>query len=184
MPDVTLNNLIDGSGMCHGHGGVWSKCNNTDCSDWNHGDGCMVNVDIETLDRLLPPNRWEYTSLTAWRNTDRPDISYNTRFSCQIPITAELDGAVFATKQYYTQSLREAVAGWGQTDDMATISAVRSKKIEPWAPIIEEPLKRDFPITLDMLWANSYQDIMKEMNPNYRRTDGYHTRPENWAAYV
>ncbi|KAG5481583.1 hypothetical protein LSCM1_05607 [Leishmania martiniquensis] len=184
MPDVTLNTLIDGSGMCHGHATHWGKCNNPDCSDWNHGDGCMVNVDIETLDRLLPPNRWEYTSLTAWRATDRPDITFNTRFSCQIPITEELDGALFALKQLWTRSLRESVSDWGLVDDQATIHSARSKKIEPWAPIIEEPTKVDFPITWDMLWATGYQDIMKEKYSNFRRKDGFHTKPEMWAAYV
>ncbi|CAD2221619.1 hypothetical protein AGDE_03564 [Angomonas deanei] len=184
MPDVTLNTLIDGSGMCHGHSGLWGKCNNPDCADWNHGYGCMVNVDIETLDRLLPPNRWEYTSLCSWRSQNRGDITYNTRFSCQIPITEELDGGMFALKQYWSRSLRESVVSWGDVDNQATIAANRSKKIEPWAPIIEEPLKLGTPITIDMLWATSYQDIIQAKNSNYKRKDGYHTKPQNWAAYI
>lgn len=184
MPDVTLNTLIDGSGMCHGHATHWGKCNNPDCSDWNHGDGCLVNVDIETLDRLLPPNRWEYMSLAAWRATDRPDIVFNTRFSCQIPVTEELDGAVFALKQLWTRALRESVSDWGLVDDQGTINGARSKRIEPWAPIIEEPTLVDFPITWDMLWATGYQDIMQAKYSNYCRKDGYHTKPETWATYV
>nr|CCC90535.1 unnamed protein product [Trypanosoma congolense IL3000] len=184
MPDVTLNTLIDGSGMCHGYAHYWGKCNNPDCADWNHGDGCLVNVDIETLDRLLPPNRWEYTSLTNWRSMDRPDITYNTRFSCQIPITEELDGGLFALKQYWSRALRETVSDWGLVDDMATIHSARCRRIEPWAPPLEEPTKIDFPITLDMLWAQSYQDILKAKYPNRRRKDGYHTKPEMWAAYI
>lgn len=184
MPDVTLNTLIDGSGMCHGHPHHWGKCNNPDCADWNHGEGCMVNVDLETLDRLLPPNRWEYTSLCGWRNTDRADITYNTRFSCQIPITIELDGGLFALKQLWSRSLREAVSGWGYTDDQAVVCSARSKKIEPWAPPLEQPTKVDFPITLDMLWATGYQDIMAKKYSNYKRVDGYQTKPSGWAAYV
>lgn len=184
MPDVTLNTLIDGSGMCHGHPHHWGKCNNPDCADWTHGDGCMVNVDIETLDRLTPPNRWEYTSLNSWRAIGRPDILYNTRFSCQIRITEELDGGLFALKLLWSRSLRESVSDWGLVDDMATIHSARSKKIEPWAPILEEPTAVDFPISLDMLWATNYEDIMERKYSNYRRKDGYHTKPEFWAAYV
>ncbi|CCW65698.1 unnamed protein product [Phytomonas sp. EM1] len=184
MPDVTLNTFIDGTGMCHGHPHHWGKCNNLDCAEWNHGDGCLLNVDLDTLDRLLPPNRWEYTSLTAWRALDRPDISYNSRFSCQIPITAELDGAVFALKQLWSRALRESVSDWGLVDELATVAMARSKSIEPWAPPLEEPTKVDFPITLDMLWATSYQEIMQKKYSNYRRKDSYHTKPQFWAAYV
>lgn len=184
MPDVTLNTLIDGSGMCYGSGNAWEKCSNPDCADWNHGTGCLVNVDIDTLDRLLPPNRWEYTSLTMWRNTDRADITFNTRFSCQIRLTEELDGALFALKQLSSPHLRESIKNWGRVDDAATEDSMRSKRIEPWAPIIEEPTKADFPVTLDMLWTTSYQDIMKHKNTSFRRKDGFHTKPEMWAAYV
>mmetsp|Transcript_71761 Transcript_71761/g.83425 ORF Transcript_71761/g.83425 Transcript_71761/m.83425 type:complete len:312 (+) Transcript_71761:40-975(+) len=184
MPDTTLNNLIDGSGMCHGHSNQWGKCNNPSCEDFNHGDGCLVNVDIETLDRLPPPNRFEYTSLAQWRMTDRADITYNTRFSCQIPIVPELDGGLFAMKQYWSRSLRESATHWFEHDNYATGAVMRSKKIEPWAPIIEEPTKRDYPITFDMLWANSYQEIMSHKDADYRRKDGFHTTPKMWAAYV
>jgi hypothetical protein len=184
MPEVSLNTLIDGSGMCHGHGNQWGKCNNPNCEDFNHGDGCIVNVDLETLDRLPPPNRYEYTSLVNWRMMDRPDVTYNTRFSCQIMLSQELDGGLFALKQYWTRSLRETATGWYQHDEYATVSAMRSKKIEPWAPLIEEPTKRDFPITFDMLWVESYQELLAMKDTSYRRRDGFHTKPQMWSLYV
>lgn len=184
MPECNLNTLIDGSGMCHGHPNVWSKCTNADCQDWYHGDGCLVNVDLETLDRLPPPNRWEYQSLSQWRTTDRPDVTVNSRFSCQIPLVEELDGALFAVKQLWTRSLREGASNWGLVDDYATIASLRSRRIEPWAPLIEEPTKQDFAVSFDMLWAQSYQEILQATDPKYRRKDGFHTRPEQWSTFV
>ncbi|RNF02565.1 hypothetical protein TraAM80_06298 [Trypanosoma rangeli] len=115
---------------------------------------------------------------------DRSDITYNTRFSCQISVMEELDGNLLALKQYWTRALREFVSDWGLVDDIGTIHGSRSKRIELWAPIIEEPTQVDFPITLDMLWAQSYQDIMKAKYPERNRKDGFHTKPEMWAAYV
>jgi hypothetical protein len=180
MPTVTLNSLIDGSSMCQGHGMYWSKCTNPDCLDKNHGDGCLVNVDIETLDLLPPPTRWEYNSLFAARKLDRPDVTFNTRFSCQITLTEEIDGALFALKQMFSNNLRATVCQWSATDDYAVVSQMRQRKVEPWAPLVEEPLTRDFPLTLDMLWSESYQDIMRHKVPNYIRTDGTRTRPDYW----
>lgn len=184
MPETTLNGLIDGSGICHGHQSCFTRCHNANCEDQNHGTGCLVNVDIETLDRLPPPGRYEYTALQQWRAMERADVQYNTRFSCQIPLSEELDGGLFAMKQLWTRSLRDSATGWGAMDDYATGAVMRSKKIEPWAPIIEEPTKAGFPITFDMLWAKSYQDIMQMKDPKYRRKDGFHTRPEMWGSYV
>lgn len=184
MPDMTLNMLIDGSGMCYGYRNYWERCSNPDCIDPNHNDGCQVNVDLETLDRLPPPGRFEHLSLEQHRSNDRPDIQYNTRFSCQLRLTEELDGALFALKNIWGKSLRTQVGSWGETDIQATISSMRSKRIEPWAPILEEPTKRSFPITLDMFWSDSYQEIMLHKYPNYRRTDGFHSKPQTWAAYV
>ena len=180
MPTTTLNTLIDGCSMVQGQGNYWSKCTNPDCLDPHHGDGCMVNVDIETLDNLPPPSRWEWQSLLVGRQTDRADITFTTRFSCQILLTEEIDGALFALKQMSSSNLRATICQWGPTDDYGTISSLRSKKVEPWAPIIEEPTLRDFPLTLDMLWAQSYQDIMVHKYPNYIRTDGARTRPVYW----
>jgi hypothetical protein len=180
MPTVTLNTLIDGTTMVHGQGNFWSKCTNPDCNDKSHGDGCMVNVDLETLDLLPPPSRSEYNHLAMHANMGRPDITFNTRFSCQITLSEELDGALFALKQFYSTNLRASVCNWSSTDDYGTFISMRSRKVEPWAPLIEEKLVQDFPYTIDMLWAESYQDIMAVKNPNYVRTDGTRTRPSHW----
>jgi len=184
LQEMTLNALIDQSGMNHGWSTMWGRCFNVDCSDATHGDGCLVNVDLETLDRLAPPGRWEYFMLTHYRTMNRADVKFNVRFSCQIRLTEELDGGVFAMKQYYSRALREAAADWGEDDNWATIAAFRSKKVEPWAPMIEEPTKRDFPITPALLWAKDYEEVLKHKYPSYKRKDGFHTRPDYWSSYV
>jgi hypothetical protein len=184
MPEVTLNTLIDGSGMCHGWGNMWSQCRNTDCGDFLHGDGCIVNVDIDTLDKLPVPGRWEYSSLVHYRTMNRADIKYNTRFSCQLKLTEELDGGLFALKQFYSRSLREAASDWGEDDNYATLACHKCRKIEPWAPMLEEPTLRDFNIQPEMLWSMDYETVLKHKYPYYKRKDGFHTKPEYWAAYV
>jgi len=176
MPETSLNTLIDGTGMCFGNPSWWSKCSNPDCQDPKHGDGCMVNIDIDTLDRMLPPSRNEYAQLRLGRLNDRPDVSYTTRFSCQIPLTEELDGALIALKQLASPGLRGRTAGWSTQDDYATVAVHRSQRIEPWAPLIEEPTL-GIPYSFDMLWAGSYQEILKMKDPGYRRTDGCATYP-------
>lgn len=184
MPDSTLNHIIDGSGMCHGWPQAWAKCKNPDASELNHSDGCLINVDLETLDRLPPPGRFEYFALTHFRNLNRPDFNYSARFSCQIRLCAELDGGVFALKQWFSRSLRESVSDWGEDDIFATVTAHRSRKIEPWAPMLEEPTVRDFPMTAEMLFVKDYEEVMKYKYPNYKRKSGYNTRPDYWATYV
>lgn len=184
MPDTTLNDLIDGCGMMHGWFNYWSRCNNQDCADFIHGDGCAVNVDLETLDRLPPPGRFEYFSLAHFRSMNRGDMQFNTRFSCQMKLTEEMDGGLFACKQYYSRSLREVASDWGEMDHYATLASHKSRKIEPWAPMLEEPTKVDFPFTYEMLYAMDYEEVMKHKYPRYKRKDGFHTRPEYWAAYT
>jgi hypothetical protein len=183
MPDTTLNLLIDGSGMNHGWPQQWARCKNPDCSELNHSDGCLINVDLETLERLPPPGRFEYFALTHWRNLNRPDFNYTARFSCQIKLDAELDGGVFALKQWFSRSLRESVADWGEDDAFATIACHRQRKIEPWAPPLEEPTVRDFPMSAEMLFVKDYEEVMKYKYPNYRRKDGFNSRPEYWSSY-
>lgn len=184
MPDLTLNNIIDGSGMNHGYGQFWQLCKNISCLDMNHSDGCLINVDIETLDKLPPPGRFEYYALNHFRTHNRGDVTYSSRFSCQIQICDELDGAVFALKQLMSRSLRDKVMEWGEDDNYATISQHKCRKVEQWAPMLEEPTVRDFPVTPDLLWADDYEEILKCKYPNYKRKDGFHTKPEMWAAYV
>ena len=184
MIDTTLNDLIDGCGIAHGWMNHWSRCNNNDCADWIHGDGCIVNVDLETLDKLPPPGRFEYYSLSQYRGMNRGDITYNTRFSCQLKVTEELDGGLFAMKNFFSRSLREVASDWGDVDMYATLSTHKCRKIEPWAPMLEEPTVKDFPFTFDMLWATDFEEIMKHKYPRYKRKDGFHTKPETWAAYV
>lgn len=184
MVDHTVNDLIDGCGIMHGWFGHWSRCNNVDCADFIHGDGCVVNVDLETLDRMPPPGRFEYFSLAHFRSLNRGDFHFNTRFSCQIKLTEDLDGALIACKQYYSKSLRETASDWGEMDNYATLSSHKCRKIEPWAPMIEEPTKQDFPITFEMLYAMDYEEVMKHKYPRYKRKDGFHTTPEYWAAYT
>lgn len=182
MPTVSLNSLIDGCSMVQGQGAYWSKCTNPDCLDPHHGDGCVVNVDIETLDLMPPPSRWEWNSLMTSRKMDRPDITFNTRFSCQIMLTEEIDGGLFAMKQLNSSNARAKVCQWSATDDYGTIALARQRRVEPWAPLIEENLAMDFPLSIDMLWAESYQDIMRARNPDYIRTDGARTRPDYWET--
>ena len=184
MPDVTLNTLIDGSGICHGWGNIWGACRNSDCGDYLHGDGCLVNVDIDTLDRLPVPGRWEYSSLTHYRSMNRADIKWNTRFSCQLKLTEDLDGGLFAMKQFYSRSLREQAADWGEDDNYATLACHKCRKIEPWAPMLEEPTMRCFNLQPEMLWLSDYESVLKHKYPRYERKDGFHTKPEYWAAYV
>jgi hypothetical protein len=184
MPESTLNSIIDGSGMNWGHTFHWQACKNPNCLDMNHSDGCLVNVDLETLDKLPVPGRFEYYALTHFRLLNRGDINYSSRFSCQIYITDEVDGAVFAMKQHYARSLREKVAEWGEDDTYSTLALCRCRKLEPWAPMLEEPTLRDFPITQDMLWVDDYEEILKHKYPNYKRKDGFHTKPAMWSNYV
>jgi hypothetical protein len=184
LPDVTLNTLIDGSGMNHGWSMLWQKCNNPDCADVTHGDGCLINVDIETLDNLPVPGRFEYYALSHFRSHNRADVRFTARFSCQLKLTADLDGGVFAMKQIYARSLRESAGDWGEDDNVATVGYHKCRKIEPYAPMLEEPTVRDFPITAELLWAQDYEEVMKHKYPNYKRKDGYHTKPETWAAFV
>lgn len=185
MPDTTVNALIDGSGMNHGHGHFWNKCCNRDCQDPMHGEGCLINVDLETLDRLLPPGRFEYMHLNAHRmNGARPDLSFTTRFSCQIKITEELDGALFALKQINAPNLMAQTIDWSASDDLATIGYNGCRKVEPFAPYLESPTEVDFPITMDMLWTDDWEDIMMHKYPDWRRKDGYHTKPRYWVPYV
>jgi hypothetical protein len=184
MADVTLNTLIDGSGMNIGHMDRWQRCVNADCQDRIHGEGCLINVDLETLDRLPPPSRYEYLTLLRLREIDRPEISYNSRFSCQIPLTEELDGGLFALKQHHSKSLAARYTGWTSTDVEATIGLMRQRKVEPFAPYVEEPKQQTVTLSWDLLWAKSYQDFMKARDPKYQRLDGFHSRPETWTAYT
>lgn len=184
MVETTLNAMIDGSGMNHGFPHMWQSCRNPNCIDLNHSDGCLINVDLDTLSKLPVPGRFEYYSLAHHRMLNRGDQSFTSRFSCQITITDELDGAVFAMKQLFSRSLREKVAEWGEDDNYATIAQHKCRKLEPWAPYVEEPTVRDFAITGDMLWADDYEEVLKHKYPNYKRKDGFHTKPSNWAAYV
>lgn len=185
MPDVTLNALIDGSGMNMGATNYFNKCNNKDCTDAMHGEGCLINVDLETLDRLLPPGRFEYNTLNNARiGGARPDISYTSRFSCQLRITPELDGGLFAMKQINGAKLIESVQDWGHYDDLATLGYARCRQVEPFAPYMEEPLETDFPITLDMLWEDDWEEIMKHKYPKWARKDGFHTKPTAVGWYV
>ena len=184
MIDSTLNSMIDGSGMCHGWCTMWSKCRNHDCGDINHGDGCLINVDLGTLDKLPPPGRFEYFSLTHFRNLNRADITYSARFSCQIRLVAELDGAVFALKQFFSRALREYVMDWGEDDNFATVACHRQRKIDSWAPMLEEPTIRDFPMTAELLWARDYEEVLRHKYPQYQRKSGFHTRPDYWSTYV
>lgn len=184
MPSSTLNSIIDGSGMNWGFPFYWQSCKNPNCLDMNHSDGCLVNVDLSTLDRLPPPGRFEYYALTHFRLLSRGDVNFTSRFSCQIFITDELDGAIFAMKQIWSRSLREKVAEWGEDDTYATLALVKCRKLEPWAPMLEEPTRRDFAITQDLLWADDYEEVLKHKYPNYKRKDGFHTKPEMWAQFV
>lgn len=184
MPETTLNELIASSGVAYGEGNHYHMCANPDCLDKYHGDGCMVNIDLDTLDRLLPPNRFEYQTLAMLRMMDRADVTFTTRFSCQIRVTPELDGALIALKQVMAPRLRAAATEWSPTDDHATLNVLRSKKVEPWAPIIEEPTKRDFPIGFHHLWSTNYTDLMAERDSRYKRKDGYHSKPVFWAHRV
>lgn len=184
MPDVTLNALIDGSGMASGWMNCFQRCQNPDCQDFLHGEGCMVNVDIDTLDKLTVPSRFEYFQLANWRMINRGDIRYNTRFSCQIKLVEELDGAVFALKQFFSKSLRETAMDWGEDDNYSVAALHKSRKVEPWAPMVEEPTRRDFPITYDLLWVKDHEEVLKYKYPNYKRRDGFHTRPDVWAWWV
>ena len=182
--DSTLNHIIDGSGMNHGWPTMWSKCRNSDAADFNHGDGCLLNVDLDTIEKLPVPGRFEYFALTHYRNLNRADVTYTARFSCQIKLGPEIDGAVFALKQYFSRSLREHVVDWGEDDNYATIATHRQRKIEPWAPMLEEPTIRDFPLTPELLWVKDYEDVLKFKYPDYTRKSGYHTRPDYWSTYV
>eukprot|EP00744_Colponema_vietnamica_P008602 GILI01012264.1.p1 GENE.GILI01012264.1~~GILI01012264.1.p1 ORF type:complete len:283 (-),score=61.43 GILI01012264.1:234-1001(-) len=184
MAEATVNDLIAASGVVYGEANNFQHCANPDCYDKSHGDGCMVNIDLDTLDRLLPPNRFEYQTLTLLRMMDRADITFTTRFSCQIRITPELDGALIAMKQIMKPRLRSGVTEWGPVDDAATLNVMRSKRVEPWAPIMEEPTKRDFPIGFHHLWATNYTDLMAERDSRYQRKDGFHSKPVMWAHRV
>ena len=184
MPEMTLNAVIDGSGMNAGYPFYWQRCLNPNCLDMNHSEGCLINVDLDTLDKLPPPGRYEYYALTHFRMMNRGDIHFTTRFSCQINISQELDGAVFAMKQIWSRSLREQVAEWGEDDTYATLALCKCRKMEPWAPMLEEPTVRDFPITGDLLWADDYEEVLKHKYPHYKRKDNFHTKPAMWAAYI
>ena len=184
MPEYTINNIIASSGMNYGHSLYFNACDNEDCQDFNHGDGCLVNVDLETLDRLQPPNRYEYTQLSQFRGLDHPNITFNSRFSCQVAITEELDGAVFAQASPYTRGGRAMTTDTSNFDDLGLIAGHKSKRVEPWAPILEEPTVRDFSLGYDTLWCTSYQDFMAKKYPNYKRKDGFHSKPTTWCARV
>jgi hypothetical protein len=181
--DMTVNHLIDGSGLNYGWPQFWGRCSNYDCSDWLHGDGCLMNCDIDTLAKLPVPTRLEWSQLTHYRSLNRADAGFNARFSCQIRISEELDGAVFALKQFNSKALRGMAMDWFEVDYTATIALHKCRRVEPWAPMLEEPTMRDFPITWEMLWANDWEAIYQEKYPNYRRKDGFHTKPESWASY-
>lgn len=131
MPDSTLNHLIDGSGMNYGWPTMWGRCRNEDCGDLNHGDGCLLHVDLDTLDKLPVPGRHEYFALSHFRNLNRPDVTFAHRFSCQLKLTPDLDGSVFALKQFFSRALREQVMDWGEDDYFSTVSQFRQRKIEP-----------------------------------------------------
>lgn len=184
MIDMSLNNLIDSTGMNHGWRTMWNRCNNHECADQYHGDGCLINVDLDTLDKLPPPSRFEYMALTHHRMHNRADVRFTARFSCQIKVIEDLDGGLFAMKQYFSRSLREMAGDWGETDIYATAACHKQKKIEPWAPMLEEPTKKDFPITWDLIWARDYESVLKQKYPSYRRKDGFHTKPEMWDTHI
>eukprot|EP00760_Papus_ankaliazontas_P006923 PhM_4_TR13228/c0_g1_i1/m.25743 len=180
----SLNQLIDGSGMNFGHPSLWSRCLNPDCCDRLHGDGCLVNVDIDTLNRLPAPGRYEYYTLTNLQRLARGDITYNTRFSCQIKLVPELDGAVFALKQYHSAHLRGLASDWSDIDNYAVVALARQQKIMSWTPPLEKPLDAPTPVGWDLLWAEDYEEVLQQKYPWYQRKDGMHTRPKLWSAYV
>jgi hypothetical protein len=184
VPNRTINNLIDGSGMNYGFPMMWSRCLNPDCGDHTHGEGCLINVDVDTLNKLPAPGRFEWQQLSLMRRLSRADVSFNSRFSCQLRLTEHLDGGVFALKQFHSKHLRAMATEWEEIDNYAVFALARQKKIEPWAPPIEEPLVRDFPISLDMLWSDDYEEMLQQKYPWYQRKDGFHTRPEMWSTYV
>eukprot|EP00759_Apiculatamorpha_spiralis_P017948 PhF_6_TR24016/c0_g1_i1/m.33624 len=184
IPNRTINNLIDGCGMCYGYPQLWSRCLNQDCSDYNHGEGCLVNLDVDTLNKLPAPNRREYMHMTFLRRMNRGDITFNTRFSCQLRITEQMDGAVIALKQYHSRHLRAMATDWEDIDNSSLFALARQARIEPWAPPVEKPMERDFPVSLDLLWAEDYEEILQQKYPWYQRKDGFSTRPELWASYV
>lgn len=184
-PDLTLNDLIEGSGIAYGFMHYFQRCENRDCQDHTHGEGCIINVDLDTIDKLEPPGRYEWISLQNYRRVNRGDIKYNTRHSCQIRLSEELDGAVFAMKQYWSRSLRDTAAEWGEDDNYATLALARQRRVEPWAPLLEEPTQRDFPITPDMLYVKDYETVLKFKYPHYQRKDGLSTQPDvSVAQYV
>lgn len=54
-------------------------------------------------------------------------------------------------KQVHSAGLRAATSDWGTFEDYGVVQSARCKPIQPWAPIIEQPTKIDFPITPDMI---------------------------------
>lgn len=184
MPDTTLNTLIDGTGIMIGYPMAFQQCRNVECADLNHGDGCMVNVDIDTLDKLLPPTRNEFHSLNFFRELGYSAVQYNTRFSCQLFLTEDLDGGIFAMKQPFARGLYESTQGWNQLDTQATLAMRGSRRIEPWAPPLEEPTKADFPLTMDLIWEDDPETLLQRKYPKYRRKDGFHTKPRYWDQYI
>lgn len=186
-PDITLSDVIDQSGVADGwKPNQFAVCGaGPDGGTVFHEAGCLINIDIDTLDKMLPPTRWEHQQLQFYRDNDRPDVTYTSRFACCVKITEELDGAVVAMKNHINKSLRAKSMGFGEDDNYATISLHKSRKLEPWAPMVEEPTARDFPITPGLLWARSWQDIYKHKYKDYVRHDGHHSHPEtNYASYT
>ena len=129
------------------YGWEWWVHANSDCGDHT----CLVNVDVDTIHKLPAPTRYEYQQLALLRRLSRADVTFNSRFSCQLRLTEHLDGGVFALKQFHSRHLRAMAAEWEDIDNYAIFAQARQGKFEPWYPPIEAPLERDFPISFDML---------------------------------
>ena len=50
--------------------------------------------------------------------------------------------------------------------------------------MLEEPTVRGFPLDLNLLYTEDYEDVLKFKYPNYKRKSGFHSRISYWAAYT